>query len=587
MCFFPSIFVFLIILCLFVNFLSQKKVSSFQNLAPATSETHDLSKSYIPNVRTAGPSNYTCQLATLAPTNFVKASNGEASGETNVVSCFSSGISVQPVSHYRAKSISEAANIHLGKVNVVGASTMNNDLSAHGLEKPDRLSLSNPVLQNFGDVSRIHDEINVQLAECKPRHLSFNNFGESTKSHLGEKNGLGSQGLPRALSNGSQDFNEPSSEQVEFPNSPKCILERISSDSQRSGIGSCNSLKRSRSSIDLEHGGSFEENIGNGSCAFEKDVNEGQDETLGTRRMRILRTKEVESSGIDHCISNECKNTIQSTSAWSNSDSMHIDDEKPTIPMSNSKSLQREGSSLTSHHDFDSHENEILAGVSNGVGENNLKSEIDLCLIQHSTADACLDIGPVVRNCNDHTDEMADISSNIEQNNTDLEMKRNLDDYGDVAIARNTDAAETLPLNPDLCTSDTENQLYEAQIQIGSEQVPNEDPQNSHVQSSVNDFNQLPGLQNRCTDLVDVSQNNHQGKCSNDDLHTSNSEEYKDEIITNGVIDYTNQVASHNNLEFQEISASARSSKHSTANSSEHTETCSTCDDNAQSMQQL
>ncbi|XP_038900594.1 uncharacterized protein LOC120087775 isoform X2 [Benincasa hispida] len=559
-----------------MGFFGQKKFSSFQSVLPDTPELHDLSKSNIPNVRIAGPSNPICQLATLVPRNTLKANHGEAYGETNVVSCLSSGSSLEPFSHDRAKSALKVANI-------VGASTMNKVLSAHGLEKPDVRSLSNPVLEHLGDVARIQDEIHDQLEECQPHHVSFNNFGDPTKSHLDETIDLCSQGIRKALDNqlsGAQDCNEQSSEQVEFTNSSNCKNERISPDHdqleecqphhvsfnnfgdstkshldetkdlcsqdiqkalnnqlsgahdcneqsseqveltnssncknertspdhERLGIGTCNSLKRSRSSIEFDRG-RFEDvsNNSNGqdSCSFD------QDEALDPHKMRILRTRKAEASDIDQCISNECNNAMQATTA----DSMHVDDEKPTAPMLNSKPLQ--GCSLVSQNDSTSCENEGLTRESNEVLENKLYRENDCSSIPHSKADACVDSSPVDRNCNNHTDEMVDIGSDMHQNNTSSGKERNQNDQG----------SETLPISQDIRLSDTENQLYEeVHVHIGSEHVQTEDEQNSPV--LVNGFNQLPGfseLQNCCIN---------QGNCSIDDLlHRSNSEENNEEII--------------------------------------------------------
>ncbi|XP_022943289.1 uncharacterized protein LOC111448106 isoform X1 [Cucurbita moschata] len=536
-----------------MGFFGQKKVSSFQSVPPDTSELHDLSKSSIPNVRIRGPSNPICQLATLVPRNVVKANHGEASGETKVVSCLSSGSSIEPVSHYRAKSALKLANIHLGKVDVIGASTMNKALSAHGLVKPDVLSLSNPVLEHLGDVSRTHHEIKDQLA------------GDSTKSYLDETNECCSQGMQNALDDqlrGAKDCNEQSSEQVEVANSSYCKIERTSSDHQRVGIGTCNSLKRSRTSIEFDHG-IFEDvsNDSNGweSCSFD------QDEDLETRKMRILRTRKAEPSDVDHFISNECNNTMQTATELSNSDSMHIDDENPTGPILNNQSLQGNGYSLAS-------QNEFLTKESNDICENKVDSDYDLSSIPHSTADAC-------NNC---TDEMVDIVSDMQQNHTSFETERYQNDRGDVEIACNADVAETLLISRDFHSSDTENQLYEAHIRIESEHVQNEDKQNSLVQSSVNDC---------CIDLVDVSPKNNQGKCSIDDLlHRSNSEEIISvdnyDVCTSEGLSNCNQMASpkdnnsiheethdtrtgDNILESRELEASLRSSRCSTAKSSE------------------
>ncbi|CAK9314452.1 unnamed protein product [Citrullus colocynthis] len=519
-----------------MGFFGQKKVSSFQSVPPDTSELHELSKSKsnVPNVRIAGPSNPICQLATLVPRNILKANHDEAFGETNVVSCLSSGSLV--VSHDRAKSALKVANIHSGKMNVVGAYRMNQVLSTHGLEKPDVPSLSNPVLEHLEDVTRRHDEIPDQLEECQRHHVSFNNFRDSTESHLDEMNDLCSQGLRKVLDDqlsGAQDCNEQSSEQVELTNSSNCKNERTSPDHGRLGIGTCNSLKRSRSSIEFDHGRLEDvRNDSNGqeNCSFD------QDEALETHKMRILRTRKTEASDIDHCIPNECNNTMQSISALSNSDSMHIDDEKPTALTSNSKSLQGNGCSLVSQNDYTSRENKGLTRENNDVGENKLDGENDCSSIPHSTADACLDSGPVNRNCDNRTNEMVDIVSDMQQNNTSLEAEGNQNDHGDVH-----EAAETLPIRRDLDLSDTVNQLYEAHVRIGFEHVQNEDKQNSPVLSSVNDFDQLPGfseLQNCCIDQVEDSLKNNQGNCLIDVLlHRSNSEENNEEIIIDKVID--------------------------------------------------
>ncbi|XP_022986754.1 uncharacterized protein LOC111484416 isoform X4 [Cucurbita maxima] len=539
-----------------MGFFGQKKVSSFQSVPPDTSELHDLSKSNIPNVRIRGPSNPICQLATLVPRNVVKANHGEASGETKVVSCLSSGSSIEPLSHDRAKSALKVANIHLGKVDVIGASTMKKALSAHGLVKPDVLSLSNPVLENLGDVSRKHHEIKDQLA------------GDSTKSYLDETNESCSQGMQNALDDqlrGAKDCNEQSSEQVEVANSFNCKIERTSSDHQRVGIGTCNSLKRSRTSIEFDHG-TFEDvsNDSNGweSCSFDLD------EDLETRKMRILRTRKAEPSDVDHFISNECNNTMQTATELSNSDSMHIDDENPTGPILNNKSLQGNGCSLAS-------QNEVLTKESNDICENKVDSDYELSSIPHSTADAC----------NKYTDEIVDIVSDMQQNHTSLETERYQNDRGDVEIACNADVAETLLISRDFHSSDTENQLYEAHIRIESEHVQNEDKQNSFVQSSVNDC---------CIDLVDVSPKNNQGKCSIDHLlHRSSSEEIitgsvdNSDVCTSEGLSNCNQMASpkdnssiqeethdtrtgDNILESQEIEASISSSSCSTAKSSEY-----------------
>ncbi|XP_050934999.1 uncharacterized protein LOC103501899 isoform X1 [Cucumis melo] len=523
-----------------MGFFGQKKVSSFQSVPPDNSEFHDISKSSIPNVRLAGPSNPICQLATLVPKNVMKAHHGEASGETNVVSCLGSGSSLEPVSHDKAKSALKVANIHSGKMNVSGASTMNKVLSIHELEKPDVRSLSNAVLDHLGDVARINDEIHDQLDECQPHRVSFN-FGDSTESHLDETNDLCLLGMRKALDDplsGVQDCYDQSSEQVELTNSSNFKIERTSPDHERLGIGISNSLKRSRSSIEFDHG-RFEDvsNESNGQerCSFE------QDEAFETHKVRVLRTRKAEASDLDHCISNECKNSMQSTSVLCNSDSMHIDDEITTGTTSNSEAVQGNSCSLASQNDYTSRENKHLTRENNDVSECKLDSENDCASIPHSTGDACLDSDRVNRNCKSRTDEMVDIGSDMQQNNASLEVGRNHNDRGGVEIACYAEAAETVPISRDLRSNDTESQLYEAHICIEPEHVQNEDKQNFPVLSSVSDFDQLPGfsaLQNCCIDQVEDSPKNNQGNCSIDDLlHRSSSEENNKEIIIDSVID--------------------------------------------------
>ncbi|KAE8647062.1 uncharacterized protein LOC105435834 isoform X3 [Cucumis sativus] len=515
-----------------MGFFGQKKVSSFQSVPPDTSELHSISKSSIPNVRLAGHSNPICQLATLVPRNVTKANDGEASEETNVVSCLGSGSSLEPVSHDKAKSALKVANIHSGKMNVSGASTMNEVLSIHGLE--------NPVLEHLGDVTRIHDEIQDQLDECQSHRVPFN-FGDSTKSHLDETNDLCLQGMRKALDDplsGVQNCYDQSSEQVELTNSSNFKIERTSPDHERLGIGTSNSLKRSRSSIEFDRGGFGDvSNDSNGQerCSFE------QDEAFETHKVRVLRTRKAEASDLDRCISNECNNTMQSTSVLCNSDSMHIDDEITTATMSSSKASQGNSCSLASQNDYTSCENKHFTRENNDVSECQPDGENDCSSIPHSTGDACLDNDQVNRNCKSRTDEMADIGSDMQQNNTSLEVGRNQNDHGGVEIACYAEAAETVPISRDLRPSDNENQLYEAHICIEPENVQYEDKQNFPVLSSVIDFDQLPGfsaLQNCCIDQVEDSPKNNQGYCSIDDLlHRSSCEENNKEIIIDSVID--------------------------------------------------